>query len=400
MSKIILGELNLKKLDERFRRTDRMLMDILKVRLANGGLSDAVAENKRNETPDGVFPKRRLSIEIDRITRMQKWAEENGINSNFAASLMYQIISESCLVQDEHMIKKIREHAEKVNEADAEALYAYQQQNLLELTAAVAESYEENYGKGHFGSELYFQFEKKTLNSLISEDSLNRDLAIDLGCATGVMTFDIASRYKKVIGYDISPDMIAVANRKKKEKGLENVDFINEDIESGINLPDNSVSLVVMNMGTASDLKNTKGLIAEIKRVLKPKGKFFISFYNTKSLLNRVSFIPWPMPLSAHIDPDRRCLTVTHGDNVYFLHARPRTVEEVTDLLSGFEADVLTYSTLASILPDILTEDCDDKGNHQANEEVRKYIKKIDNELSHSPLNSGAYIIATGEKVE
>lgn len=397
---MILGELNLIKLDERFRKTDRMLMDILKIRLANGGLSDAVAENKRKdeESIDGVFSKRRLDIEIKRIARMQKWADENGINPNFAASLMYQIITESCMVQDEHMIKKIKNHESKVDEKDADALYAYQQQNLLSLTAVVAESYEENYGKGHLASELYFKFEKGLLHRMIAENIPDNELAIDLGCATGVISFDIAPRFKKVIGYDISPNMIIVANQKKAERKVENVDFINEDIESGINLPDNSVSLVIMNMGTGSDLKNTKGVVAEIKRVLKPGGKFFISFYNTNSLLNKVGFIPWPMTLSAYVDPDRRCLTVSYENNVYFLHARSRTVEEVESLLSEFEVDVFTYPTLASILPNILTENCDVDGNHQPNEEVRKYIKKIDTKLSGSSLNCGTYIIATGGK--
>jgi len=396
---MILGELNLTKLDERFRRTDRFLMEILKVRLANGGLSDAVAENKRKESKGEVYSKRRLDIEIKRIDRMKKWAEENEINSNFAASLMYQVITESCMVQDELMIKKVKNHESIINESDAEALYAYQQQNLLELTAAVAESYEEKYGKEHFGSELYFKFERKTLNGMISEGIPDKELAIDLGCATGVISFDIASRFKKVIGYDISPDMVAVANRKKLERGLGNLDFINKDIESGINLPDNSVSLAIMNMGTGSDLKNTKGVIAEIKRVLRPSGKFLISFYNAESLLNKVGFIPWPMTLSAYVDPDRRCLTVSYENNVYFLYARSRTVEEVKTLLSEFEVDVCTYPTLASILPNILTENCDGEGNHQPNEEVRKYIKKIDTELSGSPLNCGTYVIATGGKI-
>ena len=105
------------------------------------------------------------------------------------------------------------------------------------------------------------------------------------------------------------------------------------------------------------------------------------------------------MTLSAYVDPDRRCLTVSYENNVYFLYARSRTVEEVKTLLSEFEVDVCTYPTLASILPNILTENCDGEGNHQPNEEVRKYIKKIDTELSGSPLNCGTYVIATGGKI-
>lgn len=397
---IPLGELNLKKLDERFRKTDSFLLEILKIRLANGGLSDLVVENKIRESGGKPFSKRRLDIEEKRIERMKRWAQENGINPNFAGSLMYSIIVESCMVQDEAWLKKVKNHEGALNENDSEVLYAFYRQDLLKLTAIVAESYDDNYGKGHMASEHYFKFEKKILNGMISEGMQDKSLAVDLGCATGIMSFEIAHRFKKVNGYDISPDIIAVANKRKEEKSISNVDFIKVDIEDGINLPENSVSLAVMNMGTASDVKDVKNILECLRRVLRPDGKFFLSFYNSESLLSKIGFIPWPMTLAAYIDADRRCLSVHYANDIYFLYARPRSVKEVENLLAGFEIDnIFTYPTLASLLPNVVTEHCDETGNRQPNEEVRKFIKKIDNELASSPLNCGTYIIATGGKI-
>jgi hypothetical protein len=194
--------------------------------------------------------------------------------------------------------------------------------------------------------------------------------------------------------------MITVANKKKEERTVSNIEFVNTDIENGIDLPENSVSLAIMNMGTASDVKDIKKVLGYLQRILHPTGKFFLSFYNSESLLTKIGFVPWPMTLAAYIGADRRCLAVHYADNIYFLYARPRSVKEIESLLADFEIDnIFTYPTFASVLPNIITEYCDETGNHQPNEEVRKFIKKIDNELASSSLNCGTYIIVTGGKI-
>lgn len=398
MTKTILGGLDLKKVGARLRKTDRFLLDIFKVRLAQGGLSDYVAENKRAQSPDGVFPTLRLDVEAERIQLMRRWAEENGINPDFAHSIMYQVISESCRRQNEVMIARRSDPDAKLDEGDPDAVYAAQKENLLLLTAAVAPGYDQGYGKGCLGSKLYFSFEKQLLMSMIGTDEGDNALAIDLGCSTGIMAFKIAPNFQRVIGYDISPDMIAVANGKKTPQTA-HVEFVNADIEAGLDLPDNSVSLAVMNMGTASDIRNLKGVLETLQRVLKPGGRFFLSFYNTEGLFYKISFLPWPMPIAAHIDLDKRCLEVHSDGKVYLLYARPRSLDEVRSLLSCFEIEnTYTFPTLASIIPNVITEDTDDKGNRTPNEAAQKLVKQIDMELAGSALNCGTYIIVTGHK--
>lgn len=394
---MILGGLDLKTLGGRLKRLDRFLIDVLSIRLAHGGLSDYVAENKRKLSGDGIFEKRRQDVEETRIALMREWAKKMGIDPNFSASLMYQIISESCRVQDELMINKHRRKEDRLDESDPKNVADFQRRELLRLTATVADSYDDDYAKDLFGSEIYSKFERQILNEIISEID-DKSLAVDLGCATGIITMDLAPHFKKVIGYDISPDMIRVA-KDKVLKGGSNIQFEERDIEAELDLEENSISLAIMNMGTAGDIRNIETVIACLKRCLKPKGKFFLSFYNSESLLSKMGFVPWPTQLAASIDPDKNCLEVHYNRDVYFLYAKPRSMREVGELLSGLTIEQkYSYPTCASIMPSIILENEDDKGDNAKNKEVRKLIKKIDMSLATSDVCSGTYIIVTGSK--
>src|SRR3989338_426898 len=207
MKPTILGSLNLDKIADKLRKVDRFILDVMGIRLADGGLSDAVAEAKRKESKEGVYNKRRHETENQRIELMKKWARENRIDPNFAASLMYQMIAESCLVQDRLMVEKFLEKVENIDEKNATVVENFLRGELLSLTAAVADSYDEEYAQEFFASKLYFNFEIQVLSRLISTIK-DRSLAIDLGCATGIISFLLSPSFKKVTGYDISPDML------------------------------------------------------------------------------------------------------------------------------------------------------------------------------------------------
>lgn len=395
---MILGKLDLEKIGERLKKTDCFLLDVLAMRLAQGGLSDCVAESKRRSSPNGIFNKRRQEIEDKRIALMKKWAIEKGIDQNFAASILYAMMSESCRVQDEVMVAQHQSQNRKIDETNPKERYDFQRENLLSLTRAVAEEYDQNYGTGFLGSKLYFSLEKKIISGMISSKLPNKNLAIDLGCATGIMSFEIAHKFKRIIGYDISPDMVRVAKNKLSSQ-TSHVDFVNADVENGIDLPRNSVSLAIMNMGTAGDVENIKEILESLKKILEPGGRFFLSFYNSESLLQKIGFIPWPVPLAAHMDTEKQCLEVRYGGKIYFLYAKSRSVKEVQELLSEFEIEnILTFPTLGSILPNIITENEEESSTRKPNEPLHEFVRGIDTELASSALYCGTYIIITGGK--
>lgn len=104
------------------------------------------------------------------------------------------------------------------------------------------------------------------------------DTVLDLGSGAGNDCF-IAMRETgpegKVIGLDMTQEMIDKAEHNKKAIGAENVEFILGDIEN-IPLPDNSVDVVISNC-VLNLVPDKDKAFSEIYRVLKPGGRFSVS---------------------------------------------------------------------------------------------------------------------------
>lgn len=405
--------LEIEELGLRLARIDRHLIEVLALRIGKGSLSEAVAESKRQKV-GAVFPIKRPEIEEQRLALVEHWAKKLGLDPNYAASVLNGIIAESCRIQAMYMYEHIHDK-KRVDETDETAVWKFYRRELLRLTKAVASSYDENYATDFFGSEVYVEFEREKIAKAISDLSDN-DLAIDLGCATGRQAISLASHFQRVVGYDISPAMLTQARAKKKTAGCQNVVFKKADLEIGIPEEDNSVSFVVMSLGTTSDIRNMAGLMSEIKRVLKSDGRFVLSFYNANSLLSKFDFLPWPVPLAAMIDNKRHCLEVHFKQELFFIYAQPRSVQEIESIL--FENQLLvdttlTHPTVSSVLPtDILsteifgfynggikdTRRIEGMPKVSENVEAKSSLINLDEILASSPLNLGAYLLVIGHK--
>lgn len=78
-----------------------------------------------------------------------------------------------------------------------------------------------------------------------------------------------------VTGVDMTPDMVAVANRSAGAAGFENVEFVmgmGEDLP----VPDASVDVVISN-GVIDLMPDKDAVFSEIERVLKPGGRLQIA---------------------------------------------------------------------------------------------------------------------------
>src|SRR5918997_1943753 len=118
------------------------------------------------------------------------------------------------------------------------------------------------------------------------------DIVVDLGSGAGIDVFLSANKVGvsgKVIGIDMTDEMLDKARRNAKENGYTNVEFRKGDIEKRIPIDDNSVDLVISNcvINLTTDKVNT---FKEVYRILKPgQGRMVISDLVTDKEVHRDS---------------------------------------------------------------------------------------------------------------
>jgi arsenite methyltransferase len=106
------------------------------------------------------------------------------------------------------------------------------------------------------------------------------ETVVDLGSGAGIDVFLSANKVgesSKVIGIDLTDEMLEKARMNSKENGYANVEFRKGDIEKRIPVDDNSVDLVISNcvINLTTDKVNT---FKEVHRILKPEqGRMVIS---------------------------------------------------------------------------------------------------------------------------
>ena len=101
------------------------------------------------------------------------------------------------------------------------------------------------------------------------------NIVVDLGSGAGIDVFLAANIVKesgKVIGIDMTENMLNKARENAEKHGYKNVEFRQGDIEQRIPVEDNSVDVVISNcvINLTSNKENT---FKEIYRILKSEGK-------------------------------------------------------------------------------------------------------------------------------
>ena len=70
------------------------------------------------------------------------------------------------------------------------------------------------------------------ITSLLHEYNITEGLVAELGCGTGTITEGLAAAGYDMIGIDVSPDMLEIANEKKIANGFSSIMYLQQDMSS------------------------------------------------------------------------------------------------------------------------------------------------------------------------
>jgi ubiquinone/menaquinone biosynthesis C-methylase UbiE len=112
--------------------------------------------------------------------------------------------------------------------------------------------------------------------------NLKEQNLLEVGCGNGVQSIYIHEEFNpfKMVGIDLNPDNIALAHINKN--GSINLDFAVDDAQQLLTIPDKSVDILLC-IESAFHYPQKELFLQQIKRVLKPTGKFIIADILNKS---------------------------------------------------------------------------------------------------------------------
>jgi len=147
--------------------------------------------------------------------------------------------------------------------------------------------------------------EKRQLNltdyCLSHIGSMSDKRVLEVGCGNGIQALYIADSMSpsQLTGIDLNPDNISIALENKA--GKEKIDFNVDDAQKLETVADNSVDVMIC-IESAFHYPQKELFLDQIKRVLKPSGKFVITDiinkspkrkYITQGWKNKMAFYHW-----------------------------------------------------------------------------------------------------------
>jgi 2-polyprenyl-3-methyl-5-hydroxy-6-metoxy-1,4-benzoquinol methylase len=126
--------------------------------------------------------------------------------------------------------------------------------------------------------------ERSTLwRGLLDKYRVHDGMSIDMGCGTGVFSLYLAEKGGHVVGVDGAREMVAFCDERRRERGLENIRFIQGRLpaidETALTAADLLISSSVVEY--VPDLEGTLALFA---RLIKPGGTLIVSMPNLFSV--------------------------------------------------------------------------------------------------------------------
>ncbi len=176
------------------------------------------------------------------------------------------------------------------------------------------------------------------------------DTLLDMGTNTGQHAID-ASRYvRQVAAFDFDRKLLGIALQKAKDSKVNNIRFIKANAEKKLPFKDNLFTAVLC-LDVLEHLKNESSTLREIKRVLRPNGKLFLSLPNSETSWKRRQKSEG---LFYYSDPDHKreyskkaIEKLCRKNKFHLIFIEPVTLDTplapIIDLVGGFSLTIYKY---------------------------------------------------------
>jgi glycine/sarcosine N-methyltransferase len=117
----------------------------------------------------------------------------------------------------------------------------------------------------------------------------SREVALDIGCGTGNMTFELEKSFKAVTGIDLDAGMVARAKEKAAQQGKRSSFLVLDMAAVALNFPANSFDLVTCLGNTLvhlEDLRQVGAFLGQVRTILKPGGLFLLQILNYDHIID------------------------------------------------------------------------------------------------------------------
>ena len=120
----------------------------------------------------------------------------------------------------------------------------------------------------------YQKLQKEIIKNLNSPPNSSVCL-LDAGCGTGIISITLAERGYLVVGVDRSLEMLGRARKKKKKKRLDNLFFLERDLDTEISLPEYSFNKILM-IHSLYLMNDPKATLQKLASALPQGGEIFM----------------------------------------------------------------------------------------------------------------------------
>lgn len=120
----------------------------------------------------------------------------------------------------------------------------------------------------------YQKLQKEIIENLNSPPNSSECL-LDAGCGTGIFSIELARRGYLVVGVDRSLEMLGRARNKKDTKRLNNLFFLERDLNKEISLPEYSFNKILM-IHSLYLMNNPKATLQKLASILPQGGEVFM----------------------------------------------------------------------------------------------------------------------------